>query len=215
MIFFDLDGTLLDSNGVWLDIDIAFLGALGVDPVPPEYTQFVTYNSFNASAHYTRELYAPHMSVEQIVRTWQDMAQEHYAHRLPLKPGARTLLETLKARGERIGLLTSCMPHLATSALERHCLLTLFDTLCFSHLLGIEKSDPGLYGIVAKEQNLACGQCTLFDDSPDYLSAAKQAGWQVWGVRDSLFDHRSHEFLTLCGPDRYLDSLLSHPALQA
>ena len=27
MVFFDLDGTLLDSNGIWLDIDIAFLGA--------------------------------------------------------------------------------------------------------------------------------------------------------------------------------------------
>ena len=26
MVFFDLDGTLLDSNGIWLDIDIAFLG---------------------------------------------------------------------------------------------------------------------------------------------------------------------------------------------
>ena len=31
MYFFDLDGTLLDSNGVWLDIDVEFrLGAGGL-----------------------------------------------------------------------------------------------------------------------------------------------------------------------------------------
>ncbi len=34
MYFFDLDGTLLDSNGIWLDIDIEFLGRRGISPVP-------------------------------------------------------------------------------------------------------------------------------------------------------------------------------------
>ena len=32
MLFFDLDGTLLDSNGVWLDIDVEFLGQQGPTP---------------------------------------------------------------------------------------------------------------------------------------------------------------------------------------
>ena len=31
MYFFDLDGTLLDSNGIWLDIDVDFLGRFGVE----------------------------------------------------------------------------------------------------------------------------------------------------------------------------------------
>ena len=38
MYFFDLDGTLLDSNGIWLDIDIEFLGRRGISPVPEDYT---------------------------------------------------------------------------------------------------------------------------------------------------------------------------------
>ena len=41
MYFFDLDGTLLDSNGVWLDIDIEFLGRHGISPVPEDYTDYV------------------------------------------------------------------------------------------------------------------------------------------------------------------------------
>lgn len=34
MYFFDLDGTLLDSNGIWLDIDRDFLARHGISPVP-------------------------------------------------------------------------------------------------------------------------------------------------------------------------------------
>ena len=45
MLFFDLDGTLLDSNGVWLDIDVEFLGRQGISPVPADYTDYVAHHS--------------------------------------------------------------------------------------------------------------------------------------------------------------------------
>ena len=54
MLFFDLDGTLLDSNGVWLDIDIAFLGRHGVTPVPEDYTWYVTHHSAPARAAHSK-----------------------------------------------------------------------------------------------------------------------------------------------------------------
>ena len=34
-IFFDLDGTLIDSMHIWKDIDIEFLGRFGYD-LPPD-----------------------------------------------------------------------------------------------------------------------------------------------------------------------------------
>ena len=55
MLFFDLDGTLLDSNGIWLDIDIEFLGRHGIAPVPEDYTEYVTHHSPLDAARYTRE----------------------------------------------------------------------------------------------------------------------------------------------------------------
>ena len=67
MYFFDLDGTLLDSNGVWLEIDIEFLGRHGIHPVPEDYTEFVTHNSFGASAIYTKERFGLSLSTQEIV----------------------------------------------------------------------------------------------------------------------------------------------------
>ena len=209
MYFFDLDGTLLDSNGIWLQIDVEFLGLYGITPVPKDYTEFVSHNSFSASAHYTKQRFGLPMSVDEIVVQWQAMAAEHYAHHLPMKPGARELLLALAARGESLAVLTSCVPHLCSSALERLDILRLFHSIHYSHLMGIEKSEPELYLQLAALEGRAPHDCVLFDDSPDYCAAAKKAGWQVWGVWDSLFDFRKQEMKALCGEDRYLISLES------
>ncbi len=210
MYFFDLDGTLLDSNGIWLDIDVEFLGRHGISPVPADYTDFVTHNNFGASAHYTKDRFNLPLSVQEIVACWQDMAREHYANHLPLKPGAKELLETLYRKGKPLSIVTSCMPHLCAAALERHGIAQLFHSVHYSHLINIEKSDPELFRQVARLENLSPGECILFDDSPDYCAAAKQAGWQVFGVQDSLFDYRTDELKALCGPERYLESLSSY-----
>ena len=34
MKLFDLDGTLIDSNGIWGDVDLRFLGRHGLTPTP-------------------------------------------------------------------------------------------------------------------------------------------------------------------------------------
>lgn len=214
MLFFDLDGTLLDSNGIWLQIDIDFLREHGIDPVPQDYTDFVSRSSFNASAVFTKERFRLSMSIDQIVARWQEMAREHYAGRLPLKPGAWELLNELVRRGERLAIVTSCMPHLCMSALEHHGIAGLFHSIHYSHLLGIEKSDPDLFRQVARLEGLAPQDCVLLDDSPDYCAAAKEAGWQVWGVYDPLFDHRAQELSALCGPNRFLKYLTGYLALQ-
>ena len=45
---------------------------------------------------------------------------------------------------------------------------------------------------------MACGDCLLFEDAPDYCAAARQAGWSVAGVKDALFEGREAELQELC-----------------
>ena len=53
---FDLDGTLLDSMGVWHEIDIEFLGRRGID-VPGEYISAVNSKGFRETAEFTIEYF--------------------------------------------------------------------------------------------------------------------------------------------------------------
>ena len=46
MLLFDLDGTLIDSNGVWLQVDHDFLGRRGLE-VTQEYQAVVSNSIFS------------------------------------------------------------------------------------------------------------------------------------------------------------------------
>lgn len=103
MYFFDLDGTLLDSNGIWLDIDIEFLGRRGISPVPEDYTDYVTHHSAPDAARYTRERFSLPETPEEIMEGWMSMARSAYAHTLPLKPGVPAFLDACRPPGDTDG----------------------------------------------------------------------------------------------------------------
>lgn len=204
MYFFDLDGTLLDSNGIWLEIDAAFLSRRGVSPVPGDYTEYVTHHSAPDAALYTKQRYHLPESPQQIMDTWSEMARTAYASQLKLKPGVREFLLRCSAAGIRLALLTSCMPHLCRAALGHHGITPLFEAVITTAGTGLEKRDPRLYRLAAGQCGLMPEECTLFDDSPGYCAAAKRAGFQVVGVYDPLFASRQDELRRLCGAGRYL-----------
>ena len=151
MLFFDLDGTLLDSNGIWLDIDIEFLGRHGIAPVPEDYTEYVTHHSPLDAARYTRTRFGLSETAEEIRQTWLQMARAAYAGKLELKPGARALLERCRRRGWDMAVLTSCMPELCRAALERHGIADWFRGVVTTQETGLEKRDPALYRLAAAQ----------------------------------------------------------------
>lgn len=209
MFFFDLDGTLLDSNGVWLDIDIAFLGQFGIDPVPADYTEYVIHHSFPEGAAYTRARYNLPLTETEIVDAWRTMALDAYTKTLPLKPGARAVLEGLAARGERAALLTTCMPNLCAAALKHHGLTDLLDPVLTTTQLGMEKRRSETYQHLARRFGLPVEACTLVDDSPVACAAAKQAGWRTIAVEDALFAEQTAQMAASF--DFFLPSLLQFP----
>ena len=199
MYFFDLDGTLLDSNGIWLDIDMEFLGRCGICPVPEEYTDYVTRHAFWDAAEYTRTCFNLPLTADEIIRTWQEMAREAYANQLPLKDGAGEFLARAVRAGKRCVLITSCIPVLCHAALERHGLTLFFEEVLTTTGMGLEKRDPRLFRALAERFGQRPEDCVLFDDSPIYCAAAKEAGWQICGVADEAFDYLSADMEALCG----------------
>ena len=86
MIFFDLDGVLLDSNGVWIDVDLAFTQKRGLE-VTEEYAYTVGHSIFPVAAQFTKDYYHLPESPQEIMDEWRALAYEAYAHTIPMKPG--------------------------------------------------------------------------------------------------------------------------------
>lgn len=186
MIFFDLDGTLLDSNGVWIQVDDDFLGRRGL-VATPEYSFTVGHSIFPVSAQFTKDYYHLPDSPEEIMAEWRAMAYDAYANTIPLKPGALALLEKLKAQGERIALLTASLPDLCQAATVRTGLAPYFEGMFFSQEVGMEKRDPAVYPIAAERFGVSPKDCILFEDAPHNCAAARAAGFTVVGVYDGFF----------------------------
>ena len=66
MKLFDLDGTLIDSNGIWVDVDLRFLGRHGLTPTE-EYTYAVGHSIFPVAAEFTRDYYGLDLTPEEIM----------------------------------------------------------------------------------------------------------------------------------------------------
>ena len=160
MLIFDLDGTLIDSNGLWVEVDRTFLNRRG--------------------APYTREYY------EEIIAEWMELAADRYAH-VPLKPHVREYLNRCREAGHAMAVFTACVPTHCEAAMAVHGLHTYFERVIYAQELGVDKRSPEIFRRVAADLEVSPKSCVLFDDSLSACKAAKAAGMTVVGVHDGYF----------------------------
>ena len=115
---FDMDGTLLDSMGVWAQVDEDFFSIRGIN-VPDDYGPNLAGKSFMQSAEYTKERFGLPESCEEIVAEWNALCRVQYEQHVPLKPGAAAYLRLLKRHGVKIAAATALPEHLFMPALKR------------------------------------------------------------------------------------------------
>ena len=87
-LLFDLDGTLIDSNHIWQDIDRSFLEKRGFE-LTDAYNAGVIYATFPLAAKFTKEYCGLTESEEDIMAEWMEAAEHAYGNTIPLKPGDR------------------------------------------------------------------------------------------------------------------------------
>lgn len=182
--FFDLDGTLLDSMGMWAEIDRRSLGRRGI-AVPEDFQKAVSVMRIHEAARYTVERFGLPEDPQDLEREWMDMARREYAHNVPLKPGAWEYLNALRAQGVRLGVLTSTAPGLFEPALKRCGVYELFDVVMSAAEVPRGKAFPDAYIMAAQRMGVEPRECAMYDDMAPALRAARAAGMYAVGVYDA------------------------------
>ena len=204
MYIFDLDGTLLDSNGLWGEVDEEFLARRGF-AATREYEDTVARLIFPTAAVYTKEYYHLPDSPADIMAEWDALAAHHYRDLAPLKAGAAKLLAKYRAENVPMALFTACRPELCRMALERFGLTGYFQHIIYAEEIGLEKHDPACFILLSELLGVSPAECTLFDDSPANCATARAAGLRVVGVYDDFYAGYRERMRSLC--DRYVSSL--------
>ena len=188
ILIFDLDGTLIDSMGVWNQVDIEFLGKRGLE-VTPEYLDAVKKNSSRDAAVITRRLFDLEDTPEQIMKEWDDMVSEHYRGSIPLKEGVFEYLTRAKELGFSLMAATALSIDHAGPCLRRCNIYGLFNSVITLDDMGnkINKSDPAIY-IRAMENAGGSdpSRVVVFEDVPACIEGAKSGGFITCAVHDPV-----------------------------
>ncbi|MDF1494053.1 HAD family hydrolase [Caproiciproducens sp. CPB-2] len=200
---FDLDGTLLESMGIWAQIDQRFLAKRGI-PLPDDYVEKVTPMNYRDAAAYTIARFSLPETAAEVIRDWKEMSEQAYRFEIALKPRAGEFLRKLKSRGVRLAVATAQAPELYEPALKNNGVFDLFDA--FAHLGEVErgKGFPDIYLLAAQRLGLSARDCVVFEDISAGIRGAKAGGFRTCGVYDPYSDYEKETILREA--DRYIDS---------
>lgn len=192
-VIFDLDGTLVDSMGVWEKVDAEFLESRGISVPKNLFQDLEGGNSFNEVAKYFKDRFNLKESIEEILAFWTDMVKHHYQDNIQLKPGADKLLEYLKNQEIIMGVGSSNSLFLVKATLKNNNVYHYFDAFATGEEKVKGKPFPDIFLNVAKRLDVKPEECIVIEDILDGVKAAKNAGMKVFAIYDKHADKQKNE----------------------
>ena len=180
---FDLDGTLLDSSEMWMDLGARYLSLLGKTP-EEGLSERLSLLSLPESAEYLRGTYKIPRSSEEIIHQITKMTERFYLEEVKLKKGALELLRVLRAHSVKMSIATAGDCTLGMAALKR-----LGAADCFAGAVGCNefgpKTSPEVFLAAAELIGAVPSETAVFEDSLHAVLTAKKAGFftaAVWDI---------------------------------
>ena len=203
-IIFDLDGTLLESMGMWENLGNRYLLSLGITP-PSGLRDTLWTMDLAECARYLVSTFHIQSTPEDVVSAIHKMIRDAYRYEIECKPGAKALLEALAEKNIPICLATATDRAIFTPALERLDIIKHFSFTRSCFEAGEGKRSAKIYLDCADFLNLPPEELVVVEDTFHAASTAKRAGFTVIGVRDTFAARDWDGLARIC--DRFIDSL--------
>lgn len=187
-MLFDMDGVLLDSREVWFRVveeaGRRFRGA----PITRE--EFLP--TFGQGTAADVGAFGLDCSVQELDRFYVDNFLR-FADAMWVAPDAKPTLESLKARGLKLAVVTNTVSRLTHELLESAGIHALFDTIACADLVPRAKPAPDIVHHACRELEVGEAQAWMVGDSKYDRGAAEAAGVHFVGFK--LDGHRRVERL--------------------
>ncbi len=166
---FDLDGTLIDTEGQYT----RFWAEIGDDLIPDGHAFALKVKGRTLKAIF--EEFIPDPEVRRQVQQKLDdfEAQMQY----PIIPGALEFLEDLRRHGVHTAVVTSSnQEKMRNVAAKVPHLLALFDRILTAEDFSASKPAPDCYLLGARTFGAPVDRCMVFEDAPNGLQAGMNSG---------------------------------------
>ncbi|MBQ4364586.1 MAG: HAD family phosphatase [Oscillospiraceae bacterium] len=186
-VIFDLDGTLVNSMGVWAESDMIFLNNHGHE-YSPELSYALRTLTFEDACSYIRREYSLDMSDKEIAEEITEIVRHKYTHEIELMPCVRETLAELSRHKIRMCVATSNSRELAEAVLISNGIDGHFEFLITSDEVGTGKNDPHIYISCAEKMGSTPMSTAVVEDSPHAAQTAHKAGFFTVGVPSGHYD---------------------------
>lgn len=214
IIIFDMDGTLIDSVGIWNQVDIELIEALGGKADDPKAVQARRDESLRANRDkanpyheycgYLNEYYGFGKDAEFIVKKRYEIARDYLKNSIDYKPDAEKFLKLLKEKGYTLVIASttkrSNMQVYRTqnrNIMAKAAIDDYFAKVYTREDAAVIKPDPEIYNTVLADFNVKACECLVFEDSLVGVEAAKAAGIETAAVYDMYSDGEREEINAL------------------
>lgn len=204
-IIFDMDGTLIDSIGVWNRTDQKLIEEFGrmsidLDDIQTERDAFLHSNQdsdiYLAYCEYLIKKYNFSIrDAQTLLKIRWDKSGEVLENEMDFKPDVVKLILMLKDLGFTLVLATmttqvqlDIYSKKNKRMLEQMNITEVFDLITRKEDVKNKKPNPEIYNKIMQYYNASPSECLIFEDSYTGVLASKNAGIEVVNIYDKYAD---------------------------
>lgn len=209
LVMFDLDGTLIETAPEIADATNDTLAQFGLPPVTQQ--QVNDWIGHGTQTLLVQALAASRRTTEAAVRAAADFAAinaafvQHYGQRCGtrshLYPHVREVLQTLKAQGVKLAVVTNKEGRYTQVVLDAHQLAPVFDQVVSGDTLATKKPHPLGVQSCLSQFGVSPERALFVGDSSIDVATAKAAGVTVWALP---YGYNMGQPIAACEPHRVI-----------
>ncbi|MGW1160814.1 HAD family hydrolase [Streptomyces sp. NPDC002513] len=179
-VLLDMDGTLVDTEGFWWDVEVEVFASLG-HTLDESWRHVVVGGPMTRSAGFLIEATGADISLADLSVLLNDGFEARIDHNLPLMPGAARLLAELAAQEIPTALVSASHRRIIDRVLAaigpQHFALTVA-----GDEVQRTKPFPDPYLLAASGLGVDPARCAVIEDTATGVAAAEAAGCRVVAV---------------------------------
>ena len=180
-VLWDMDGTLVDSEKVWAEVQIELLASLGAIWTVEDCLQLVGSDLRDAVKVWMSRIPSGAITDEELAERMFRAVVDALKQEVEFRPGAIELLQALR-KEEVPCALVSASYRVMIDAVLSHLPPDLFDVIVAGDEVTNGKPHPEPYLTAARELGVDPTQCVVIEDSNTGVQAGTAAGAYVVAV---------------------------------